>query len=433
MDRRPRLRSSRPGGRAGTLRERAAEILGHQRRRMRESLGAAIDGRDPEGVHRMRVASRRLRAALRTFRPWLDGAELDRLAAAVRGVTRALGDVRELDVARLSIAAWARRARPERALALEQVDARLARRRRRARARMIERFARIDLDRLDERLGRLVAELERGDAPAAAAGIAAATATAGPEPLMRDLLADRAAEIATTASDLVRDLPEPAGTAESAEALHRVRIDAKKLRYTLEIVAPELGPAGRAVVRRLRRLQDRLGAFHDDVVLDGILGREIARATDRSMPLLAAQLRRIRGARRRALARAEAACRDEVRRLATEGFADAVRRALAEAGTPADERARAAASAPAVAAGREGGAGVGASAGASTGEEGAAAREQPATPSGSPAGDEGPERGAAARQQDRWPGGVPRPASAGAPRAGLADLPATGRPRRSEP
>jgi len=58
------------------------------------------------------------------------------------------------------------------------------------------------------------------------------------------------------------------------EELHRLRIAAKRLRYTLEIFAPILGPPLPAVIERLRTLQDLLGDIHDlDVAVPLLIKR----------------------------------------------------------------------------------------------------------------------------------------------------------------
>jgi CHAD domain-containing protein len=49
----------------------------------------------------------------------------------------------------------------------------------------------------------------------------------------------------------------------SPEALHRVRVLAKHLRYCLEFHGPMLGPAAREFVRRLTEIQDQLGEVQD--------------------------------------------------------------------------------------------------------------------------------------------------------------------------
>src|SRR6266508_3298668 len=53
---------------------------------------------DPEGVHQMRVATRRLRADLRTFRPVLDREWSEPLRNELRWLGRSLGAVRDADV-----------------------------------------------------------------------------------------------------------------------------------------------------------------------------------------------------------------------------------------------------------------------------------------------------------------------------------------------
>lgn len=350
---------------AASLRRRAAQVIDEQRAKMFAQVASAVDGRDPEGVHDMRVATRRLRAALKVFTPWLDADELARLAPAVRTLTRALGRVRELDVLRLRLSGLAAQATPQRALAIEAVDARLARRRSRARSRMMAAFARVDLDRLDLRLQRLVAQLGRHLDPAAAprdpsldapsidavsaAHVPPSSAAAHPVDAPIDvLLSALAAEVLDEARDVsMADLPVEIGTVRSAEALHRVRIAAKKLRYTLEIVAPYLGAGGTAAVKRLRGVQEKLGDFHDDCVLDDTLRPEVERAHERARPLLAAELRALRATRRRALLRDERAVRAAMAKLRDEDFVAFVATALRDAGVALAEPAPAQAPAPA--------------------------------------------------------------------------------------
>ncbi len=59
---------------------------------------AALDGRDIEGVHQMRVALRRLRAALELFAPWFDDGSQARFTADVKWIAASLAAVRDLDV-----------------------------------------------------------------------------------------------------------------------------------------------------------------------------------------------------------------------------------------------------------------------------------------------------------------------------------------------
>jgi len=323
------------------VRLRAVQVIDEQRAKIFAHVAAAVEGRDPEGVHDMRVATRRLRASLALFAPWLDAGAVGRVAPAVRRLTRALGRVRELDVLRIRLAELASTASPQRALAIECVDARLARRRSRARARMMARFAKVDLDRLEGRLRRLTTQLARplpfdGDA-AAGTGSGTTDGDDGVEPLADPPIAALLAAVARDVLDEARDvsapsLPDEVGSESACEALHAVRIAAKKLRYTLEIVAPYLGDGGTGVVRRLRAVQDRLGDFHDDVVLDDTLRPEIDRALERARPLLAAELRALRASRRRALLRDERAVRRAIAQLAEDDFVGHLAATLAASG-----------------------------------------------------------------------------------------------------
>ena len=63
----------------------------------------ALDWTDPEGVHSMRVASRRLRSALRDFIPYVHKRRLSGSMKQLKKVADALGDVRDHDVALIAL------------------------------------------------------------------------------------------------------------------------------------------------------------------------------------------------------------------------------------------------------------------------------------------------------------------------------------------
>jgi CHAD domain-containing protein len=58
----------------------------------------ALDGRDPEGVHDMRVGSRRLRAAVELYRDVFPQRRLRPMLIEVKRIADVLGGVRDLDV-----------------------------------------------------------------------------------------------------------------------------------------------------------------------------------------------------------------------------------------------------------------------------------------------------------------------------------------------
>ncbi len=75
---------------AAVLTERLATVMEHE--------AGTRAGTDPEELHAMRVASRRLRAAVEAFAVCYRGKEFARLAKQTKELTDALGGVRDSDV-----------------------------------------------------------------------------------------------------------------------------------------------------------------------------------------------------------------------------------------------------------------------------------------------------------------------------------------------
>ena len=250
-----------------------------------ERLLAAEPGlRDPEateGLKRYRVATRRLRAALRVFGDALPRRATRQIQPELAELARAVGRVRDLDVRIAGLAAWAaedaRDVRPlleawaaERAAAAAEMEHRLDGKRH---ARLLEELVRLVDTGGDERPDRGRAVQDR----------VASAAWAGFERL-------RAAARVLDAADL--------------EALHDLRIRAKRLRYTLEFLGPVLGPEREWLVARLVGLQDHLGSLHDADLASGA-----ARA------FLDGHAADLGEAQRSAIAEYEAAQREVVERL----------------------------------------------------------------------------------------------------------------------
>src|SRR3954452_25426999 len=74
---------------------------------------AALDWSETEGVHDMRVTSRRLRSAIKDFLPYLRRRKLRQAREDLRRMARALGAVRDQDVALTAFEKLAREAPPE--------------------------------------------------------------------------------------------------------------------------------------------------------------------------------------------------------------------------------------------------------------------------------------------------------------------------------
>ena len=64
---------------------------------------------------------------------------------------------------------------------------------------------------------------------------------------------------------------------EATEALHALRIAAKRLRYTLELFRSVFGERGERQIERVKALQEELGELHDSDVRIALIEDELAR------------------------------------------------------------------------------------------------------------------------------------------------------------
>ena len=213
-----------------------------------------VEAGDPRALHRMRVASRRLREVLPILQ--LDAEVTGKVNRRLRKVTSRLGVVRELDVMLALIdelSAVGRYSRP----ALARVSASLSERRVRARARMLKKVPGRELRRVAAKLDKLLQTLSTKEASVTPRG-RAMTARSWQWVLE--------ARVARRASGLAEAIDQ-AGAMYLSERLHVVRIAVKKLRYALELSADVAGQKTTPELTQLRRAQEVLGRLHDLQVL----------------------------------------------------------------------------------------------------------------------------------------------------------------------
>jgi CHAD domain-containing protein len=202
---------------------------------------------DITGVHQARVATRRLREALPLV---VSGSQLRKRRRTVRRLTRALGPIRELDVALLTLEEFTDSPDVPRSgvVALRQVI-------RQERARMQADMRRtIDRTRLDKLSQKLVSAARKRDKSAPSRSV-------DPKRLAS------ARERAARRGERLRGTIENAAAIYLPDRLHEVRIAAKKLRYAMEIVRDLTGSRANARIATLKRAQDLLGRIHDLEVL----------------------------------------------------------------------------------------------------------------------------------------------------------------------
>lgn len=210
---------------------------------VRRYEAAVAETLDADAVHDMRVATRRLRAALKLF-DGAGGRELDR---RVKRLQDALGDVRDVQVQLAWLATCQRRLHHrERPRMRAWITSPLRRREAALRAAL-----------------RAWGAQTAGEVEEAAAQIGRRRRLGGKR--SRKVLDRRAQRLAKLARE-VRDDPDPA-------AAHALRISAKKLRYTAELLEPAFPDVAGPLLAALVPLQEKLGELHDADVRIARLGR----------------------------------------------------------------------------------------------------------------------------------------------------------------
>ena len=223
----------------------------HLARLLWNEPGARL-GVDPEYVHDMRVATRRLRTALEVLAEGFPDALIAELAEDLRWIGRALGRVRDLDVAIVHVERLVAEATSHERPALRIFAQGLEVRRAERRLRLVER-----LD--SERFGVFAA---RSRAWADAGPPTASTVPEGAVPGFAV-----APRIVARWVDAMREAYAKAGDTMELTDLHALRIAAKKARYAAEYFADIEGHGATRRAKRIATLQDFLGDQRDAVSL----------------------------------------------------------------------------------------------------------------------------------------------------------------------
>lgn len=244
-------------------------VLAYLRRQIRAltSLDPMVRRDEPDAVHQMRVASRRLRSSLRGFRGVLRRSAVAHVADELKWLAAVLGEARDAEVLEQHLHASLAALPAEQVLG--PVDARVQ-----AHFAPLRGAARTALlSALDSR--RYFLLLDELDALLA-------------DPPMRGHAARPAAEVlpgevrrAARRTDrrMRHALRAPAGR-DRDMALHAARKGAKQARYAAEAVTPALGTHASRFAARMKRLQAILGDHQDAV---------IAQQTERALGVAAFQ------------------------------------------------------------------------------------------------------------------------------------------------
>lgn len=207
----------------------------------------------PDAVHKMRVATRRLRSALATFRPLLERELTDPVRAELKWIAGVLGEARDAEVMRERLIEMLTAADPQAVsgAAGARVDRILSDRYKRAHAACVRAMTSERYLALLERLDQLLE-----DPPWTKDAHHRSTA----------VLRKRVAHAWKRLARRVRAVEDTNGEDERADAMHEVRKAAKRVRYAAEPLAPQYGKAAKRFVEVTKRVQSVLGDHQDSVV-----------------------------------------------------------------------------------------------------------------------------------------------------------------------
>lgn len=198
---------------------------------------------EPEAVHRMRVATRRLRSTLKTFRRSFPGSAP--VADELKWLAGLLGEVRDGQVLETKLLAGIEQAGAEFGPVAERIRAHLDAQVERGRAAVADALESERYLALLDRIDRMVDDPDEPE----------------DDPLRR-------ARNSLAKADGLLD--EALAGGEDVE-LHEARKAYKRARYAVEVFGPTAGRPAKRLIKVLTDLQDVLGAHQDSVVARELL------------------------------------------------------------------------------------------------------------------------------------------------------------------
>ncbi|MGA9161885.1 MAG: CYTH and CHAD domain-containing protein [Actinomycetota bacterium] len=247
----------RPVGSHATVSEVVRGALAASTARLFNHDAGVRVGLDPEDVHQARVATRRLRSDLRTFRDFVEPDWATALREELRWLGAELGAVRDVEVLRERLRGRVGSLPPSDRRAADGLIDSLDRRHDAVREELLAAM------REPRYLRLLDALVVAADAPALLEGVADAPAAEAFRPALESPWKHLVTAMDAVAADA------------TDENLHAARIRAKRVRYAAEAVAAVFGKRARAFAEAAVAVQDVLGE-HQDAVVAGAWLREAA-------------------------------------------------------------------------------------------------------------------------------------------------------------
>jgi len=236
-------------------------------------LGTRV-GQDIEELHDMRVATRRMRAALRIFKPYFHRKAIRGYNRGLSATGRALGRVRDLDVFELKARDYLATLPPDQQGVLDGLIEAWHKQRAAARRKMVAFLDSREYVRFLADFDRFLATPGAGSRPVPSGRLVPYQ--------VRHVVPRYLFECYTA----VRSY-EPHLETASIDQLHALRIAFKRLRYALEFFTPVLGQEVNWVVQEVKLMQDHLGDLNDAAVAVGLLDEYIGPGSGDNSGLMA--------------------------------------------------------------------------------------------------------------------------------------------------
>jgi len=229
-------------------------------------------GEDIEELHDMRVATRRMRAAFEVFGPFFKPKAVKSHLKGLRATGRALGRVRDLDVFMEKADHYLETLPEEERPGLEPLLDAWQQERTLGRDKMLAHLDSESYQQFKQDFNEFVSTPSAGARP-----------ISGVNPIP-NLVQHVAPVLIYTHLAAVRTYETIIANA-TIEQLHALRIEFKKLRYTLEFFREVLGSQAKGVINDLKTLQDHLGDLNDANVACQILREFIETWEERQIDL----------------------------------------------------------------------------------------------------------------------------------------------------
>ena len=240
-----------------SMAEAGRTILADYLHKLEKAEPVAREGSDPEGVHDMRVATRRLRASLELLEETVyDSQETKRYRKQLRGLAQALGNTRDADVFLQNLEEYRSKLSEEDQAGIEPLYHEIKQRQTRSRKAMLKTLDNRKTRKLLKKLKTFVETPESG----------VVKQPRDPHEVVPFLVKHFVASTVWRRYEEVLAYEAVVSQDTSVAVLHRLRVAAKHMRYTVEYFQDALPATVKTLHKQLVDIQDHLGDLHDDQV-----------------------------------------------------------------------------------------------------------------------------------------------------------------------